>query len=163
LGRSADDRVVAERLAALQELLPELPTNQRQVVVCAISRACPRTTSPIVGITDGNQRVLLHRGEHIFDSCCRQRWERSDDAIVPATSSPGVPSAVELMADISMVTSRSRIAPPRGSSRGCPHCSEYLAQLRVTIVALGHAEPEDLTDDAVDELVHLYRMWRADS
>ena len=46
---------------------------------------------------------------------------------------------------------------------GCPHCSEYLAQLRVTIDALGHAEPEDLTDDAVDELVHLYRMWRADS
>jgi anti-sigma factor RsiW len=46
---------------------------------------------------------------------------------------------------------------------GCPHCSEYLAQLRVTIDALGHAEPDDLSDDAVDELVHLYRQWRADS
>lgn len=45
---------------------------------------------------------------------------------------------------------------------GCPHCSEYLAQLRVTIDALGHAEPEDLTDEAIDELVHLYRQWRAD-
>ena len=45
---------------------------------------------------------------------------------------------------------------------GCPHCSEYLAQLRVTIDALGHAEPDDLTDDAIDELVHLYRQWRAD-
>jgi anti-sigma factor RsiW len=46
---------------------------------------------------------------------------------------------------------------------GCPHCSEYLAQLRVTIDALGHAEPDDLSDEAVDELVHLYRQWRADS
>jgi anti-sigma factor RsiW len=45
---------------------------------------------------------------------------------------------------------------------GCPHCSEYLAQLRVTIDALGHANPDDLSDEAVAELVHLYRQWRAD-
>ena len=45
----------------------------------------------------------------------------------------------------------------------CPHCSEYLAQLRVTIDALGHAEPKDLPDEAIDELVHLYRGWLADS
>ena len=45
----------------------------------------------------------------------------------------------------------------------CPHCSEYLAQLRVTIDALGHAEPHDLSDDAIDEFVHLYREWLADS
>jgi len=43
----------------------------------------------------------------------------------------------------------------------CPHCSEYLAQLRVTIDALGRAEPDDLSDEAVDELVALYRGWRA--
>ena len=42
----------------------------------------------------------------------------------------------------------------------CPHCSEYLAQIRITIDALGHAEPEHLSDEAVDELVELYRMWR---
>jgi anti-sigma factor RsiW len=46
---------------------------------------------------------------------------------------------------------------------GCPHCSEYLAQLRVTIDALGRAEPGDLTDDAIDELVDLYRRWLADT
>jgi anti-sigma factor RsiW len=43
---------------------------------------------------------------------------------------------------------------------GCPHCSEYLAQLRVTISALGQAGPQDLPDHAVDELVVLYRRWR---
>ena len=43
----------------------------------------------------------------------------------------------------------------------CPHCSEYLAQLRVTIDALGHVAPDDLPDEAVDELVALYRRWRA--
>ena len=43
----------------------------------------------------------------------------------------------------------------------CPHCHEYFAQLRVTIDALGHVEPEVLSDEAVDDLVALYRRWRA--
>lgn len=44
---------------------------------------------------------------------------------------------------------------------GCPHCSEYLAQLRATIDALGRIEPDDLPDETVDELVALYRRWQA--
>ncbi|HVM04805.1 MAG TPA: zf-HC2 domain-containing protein [Acidimicrobiales bacterium] len=47
-----------------------------------------------------------------------------------------------------------------GHLAGCPHCSEYLAQLRATIDALGRVEPDDLPDEAVDELVGLYRQWR---
>ena len=43
----------------------------------------------------------------------------------------------------------------------CPHCHEYLAQLRVTINAAGHVQPEELSDEALDELVTLYRRWRA--
>jgi anti-sigma factor RsiW len=42
----------------------------------------------------------------------------------------------------------------------CPHCSEYLAQLRATIDALGSAGPDDLPEEAVDDLVLLYRRWR---
>ena len=44
----------------------------------------------------------------------------------------------------------------------CPHCSEYLAQLRVTIDTLGRATPDALSDDALDDLVDLYRRWRDD-
>jgi anti-sigma factor RsiW len=44
---------------------------------------------------------------------------------------------------------------------GCPHCSEYLAQLRIAIDALGRVEPDDLSHDAVTEFVSLYRRWRA--
>ena len=44
----------------------------------------------------------------------------------------------------------------------CPHCHEYLAQIQLTIAALGRVEPEDLSDDAVDELVVLYRRWRSE-
>ena len=49
-----------------------------------------------------------------------------------------------------------------GHLAGCPHCTEYLAQLRATIDALGRAEPEDLSDDALEELVDLYHRWQAD-
>jgi len=48
-----------------------------------------------------------------------------------------------------------------GHLADCPHCSEYLAQIRITVDALGHVGPEELSEDAIDDLVHLYREWRA--
>ena len=55
---------------------------------------------------------------------------------------------------------------PRDRSRleahlaACPHCSEYLAQIRAVIDAAGHVEPDDLPEESLDELVTLYRSWR---
>lgn len=56
----------------------------------------------------------------------------------------------------------------RGSARrrferhlaGCPHCTEYLAQIRETIRLAGRVTPEDLTPQMRDELTDLYRRWR---
>ena len=60
----ANDRIVAEHLAArVQQLLPQLPDSQRQVVVlCDLEGLAPQDVASLVGITVGNQRVLLHRG-----------------------------------------------------------------------------------------------------
>jgi anti-sigma factor RsiW len=44
----------------------------------------------------------------------------------------------------------------------CDHCVEYLAQIRATIALVGHIEPDDLSDEALEDLVGLYRSWRAD-
>ena len=72
--------------------------------------------------------------------------------------------AVALMADyLDGRLAPADVARLEGHLAACPHCSEHLAQLRVTIDALGHAEPAALSDDAVDELVVLYRRWRADA
>jgi anti-sigma factor RsiW len=71
--------------------------------------------------------------------------------------------AVELMAGyLDGALSGSDRARLEAHLAACPHCSEHLAQLRVTIDALGRAEPDDLPDDTLDELVSLYRRWRAD-
>jgi anti-sigma factor RsiW len=42
----------------------------------------------------------------------------------------------------------------------CPHCTEYLAQIKATITASGHVQPDDFSEEALDELVTLYRRWR---
>ena len=43
----------------------------------------------------------------------------------------------------------------------CPHCSRYLEQMRATMAAVGRIEPEALDPEVRDELVALYRRWRA--
>ena len=45
---------------------------------------------------------------------------------------------------------------------GCPHCSEYLRQLRTTIVLAAGSEPEP-DGDTIRSLATLYRQWRAES
>lgn len=44
---------------------------------------------------------------------------------------------------------------------GCPHCTEYLREMRMTIAAVGRIAPESLSPAARDDLVALYRTWRA--
>jgi RNA polymerase sigma-70 factor (ECF subfamily) len=59
----AIDRMVAPEAAArVRELIDELPPGQRQVVMLRDVEGLPAAdVSSILGITDGNQRVLLHR------------------------------------------------------------------------------------------------------
>jgi anti-sigma factor RsiW len=42
----------------------------------------------------------------------------------------------------------------------CDHCAEYLAQVRATIEATGRVEPDDLSPEAQEGLIDLYRSWR---
>jgi RNA polymerase sigma-70 factor (ECF subfamily) len=59
-----DDHLVATELAArVRSLLPRLAEAQRQVVIlCDIENVDPADVAAMLGISDGNQRVLLHRG-----------------------------------------------------------------------------------------------------
>ncbi|HEX4218235.1 MAG TPA: zf-HC2 domain-containing protein [Acidimicrobiales bacterium] len=46
--------------------------------------------------------------------------------------------------------------------RACPNCSAYLQQIR-TVIALNQAlEPDDLSPDAQEDLIELYRRWQSD-
>lgn len=71
--------------------------------------------------------------------------------------------AVQLMTDYleGALTARDR-ARLEAHLAGCPHCSEYLSQMRVTIEATGRVQPDDLEPEALGELVSLYRRWLED-
>ena len=70
--------------------------------------------------------------------------------------------AVELMTDyLEGALSRRDRARLEAHLAACPHCHEYLEQMRATIAALGRVEPEELAPEVRDELVSLYEAWRA--
>ena len=46
---------------------------------------------------------------------------------------------------------------------GCPHCTEYLAQMRETIRLAGRLAPEDLTPAMRTDLTDVFRRWSAES
>ena len=71
--------------------------------------------------------------------------------------------AVALMSEyLDGQLSRSDRARLESHLADCELCDEFLGQLRITIDALGHVEPDDVSDEALDEFVELYRRWRAE-
>lgn len=46
--------------------------------------------------------------------------------------------------------------------RACPNCSAYLEQIRATVALAGSVEPEELSAEATQDLIDLYRRWRAE-
>jgi anti-sigma factor RsiW len=71
---------------------------------------------------------------------------------------------------VELVTDYLEDTLPRGDRRrfeshlaGCPHCTEYLAQMRATITLAGSITPEDLTPGMRSEFIDLYRRFQAGS
>ena len=46
---------------------------------------------------------------------------------------------------------------------GCPHCTEYLAQIRVTIGLAHRLRSDEMTPQTREHFVELYRRWLSDS
>lgn len=70
---------------------------------------------------------------------------------------------------VELVTDYLEDALPRAERRrfeahlaGCPHCTEYLAQMRETIRLAGIITPDDLTPQMRTEFVELFQRWHAD-
>ena len=45
----------------------------------------------------------------------------------------------------------------------CGKCTEYLAQMRATIAVVGRVTPDDLSPEAEQELLHVFRNWFAEN
>ena len=72
--------------------------------------------------------------------------------------------AVELVTDyIEGAFSRADRRRFESHLAGCPHCTQYVEQMRVTIQLSGRIDPDELPLEMRDELVALYRQWHADA
>lgn len=70
--------------------------------------------------------------------------------------------AVELVTDyLDGALSRADRARFEVHIADCPSCRTYLEQIRMTIAATGAIEAEALDRHVQDELIALYRNWRA--
>ena len=69
--------------------------------------------------------------------------------------------AVELVSDYleGALSSRDRRRYERHLA-GCPHCTEYLAQMRETLRLTGRLVPEDLTAEMQREFAEIFRRRR---
>jgi anti-sigma factor RsiW len=45
---------------------------------------------------------------------------------------------------------------------GCPHCTEYLEQIRATIALTGRITEDDLSPQMRDDFSALYQRWQED-
>jgi len=71
--------------------------------------------------------------------------------------------AVELVTDyLEGTLPRRRRRRLESHLAGCVHCREYLAQMRETIRLTGTVTPDDLSPQAQDELIAIFRRWRED-
>jgi RNA polymerase sigma-70 factor, ECF subfamily len=75
----AEDRLVASQLAdRVRDLLPQIPEAQRQVVVlCDMEGMPPADVVSMLGLTEGNRRVLLHRGRARLRALLAEEMTRS--------------------------------------------------------------------------------------
>jgi anti-sigma factor RsiW len=44
--------------------------------------------------------------------------------------------------------------------KGCPNCTNYLEQMRVTIATTGTLQVDDLSPEAEQEFTDLFQRWR---
>ena len=71
--------------------------------------------------------------------------------------------AVELMSDyLDGSLSRRRRRRLERHLRACDACSAYLEQMRATIRATGTLRVEDLSPEATEEFIELFRRWQDD-
>jgi anti-sigma factor RsiW len=47
--------------------------------------------------------------------------------------------------------------------KGCPHCTEYMAQMRETLRLTGRLVPEDLPAEVSAEFTAIFKRWRGES
>lgn len=158
---NAEERLGAAALApVIREALERMPPRQRAVVTLRdVDGLDSDEVCEVRSLSQANQRVLCTVGA----ACCaRPSRTRSGGVSVRFLRHELVcQEVVELVTDYleGALSSRDRRRFERHLA-GCPHCTEYLAQMRETIRLTGRLVPADLSPRMQEDFGELLRRWR---
>ena len=167
--RRRRSRVDALKLTGLlRGALDGLPGRQREVVLLRdVEGLTSAEVCAVLSISEGNQRVLLHRGRGKLRQVLESELGGVAMSISPAWRVPPPDARVPAGRRdgdgyLEGALSRSDRRRLEQHLAGCPHCTEYLAQMRETIRLAGRLAPDDLTPEMRPDLTELYRRWLAE-
>ena len=151
--------LAAETRAVVERAIDELPPAQRAVISLRdIEGWSSEEARNALGISETNQRVLLHRAR----SKVRQALEDSPHG-GPVSASIEQLSCREL---VELVTDYLEDALPERERNsfehhieGCKGCHEYVRQMRETIELTGTLAPADISPEAEAALLSAFRDW----
>ena len=169
LGRwmeESDERLdAAALLPIIRTALDDLPPRQRQVVLLRdVEGLSHDEACSVLGISAGNQRLLLHRGRSRLRELLEAEMGKGRLMLSLRRRDIVCQQAVELITDyLEGALSRRDRRRLEAHLRSCPNCATYLEQIKMTIELTGSIEPDDLTPEARVDLTELYRRWRSES
>ena len=137
-----------------------LPPAQRAVITLRdVDGLSSEETCDVLGLTEGNQRVLLHRAR----SKVRAEFERyveEGDAVMPVRE-------ISCQEIVELVTDYLEDALPRNERKafeehlaGCPNCTNYLDQMQQAMKITGRLTEEALDPELRTKLLDAFRDFK---
>ena len=146
-------RVIRETVAAL-------PQTQRAVITLRDMIGCtPEETCNALGLTDTNQRVLLHRARTKVRAALEAAFDTTEARCVNEMDCKELVEAITAYLDGALPAADRRRFDAHLAE--CPYCTEYLEQMRKTIARLGTIDETALSHEARERLLNAFRDWRS--
>ena len=140
--------VDAETLETIREAVDRLPPSQREVITMRdLLGWSPTEVCDALELSDANQRVLLHRARSTVRATLERRYDERRGSMSAAAAYVCRQFVEDVTAYLDGALPDDVTALVELHLADCPHCREYLRQMRRTIAAT-HA----LTDDDVDAM-----------
>jgi hypothetical protein len=137
--------------------IEELPDAQRVVITMRDVAGCsPEEVCGTLDVSDGNQRVLLHRARSHVRSALERHWmAESHDHL-------SCQEVVELVTDyLDGALGGEETALFEQHLNFCDGCVWYVDQIKTTVETVGEVREEDVPPEAKDWLLTAFRNSRA--
>jgi RNA polymerase sigma-70 factor (ECF subfamily) len=160
-GSPEEQLMTRETLGMIAQAISTLRPAQREVITLRdVEGWTSEEVCNVLGLTETNQRVLLHRARSRVRSTLERHLTRASDGIATGSEL----TCQELVELVTEYLEGSLLASERvrfeSHVAACPFCTTYVDQMRSTIRALGRLPEETISPEALEQLRAHFRRWR---